>query len=313
MELRHLRYFIAVAHKKHFTQAAEELNLAQPALSQQIQQLERELEIALLERTSRRVRLTAAGEAFLARAERILAEVERAQQEMQEFAGLARGRVVIGALQSLDAFHFSALLARFHALHPGIEIVLREEAAEVLLELLLASHLDLSLLQITEDTLAEKLTTSPLATEKLLTEEIVLVVAPNHPLAHAKHIAVEELRNEPFVSFKTGSGLRNILLQHSLAAGFTPRILFESGDLGTVRSLVAEGLGIAILPRSVAEAPGREIAPISFHPHPLVRTILLAWHTHVYHTPATGAFLAFIHNDIHEHPWTKREHEANST
>src|SRR5215469_9189063 len=115
MELRHLRYFVAVAQKKHFTQAAEELNLAQPALSQQIQQLERELGLLLLERTSRSVRLTLAGEVFLRRAERILREVELAQQEMQEFAGLKRGRVVIGTLQSLEAFHFSALLARFHA------------------------------------------------------------------------------------------------------------------------------------------------------------------------------------------------------
>src|ERR1700730_11754656 len=139
MELRHLRYFVAVAQRKHCTRAAEELNLAQPALSQQIQQLERELGVALLERTSRRVRLTPAGEAFLSRAERILAEVEQAQREMQEFAGIKRGRVVIGALQSLDAFHFSALLARFHSRYPEIEIILREEANEELLEHLMAN------------------------------------------------------------------------------------------------------------------------------------------------------------------------------
>ena len=305
MELRHLRYFVAVAHKKHFTQAAEELHLAQPALSQQIQQLERELGIALLERTSRRVRLTAAGEAFLARAERILAEVERAQREMQEFADLTRGRVVIGALQSLDAFHFSSLLARFHACYPGIEIVLREEGTEVLLELLSAGQLDLSLTQITSGELPLELTDPSIACEKLLKEEIVLVVAPKHSLAHIGQITLEELRDETFISFKLGSGLRHMLLQSSLAAGFTPRILFESGDLGTIRSLVAEGLGIAILPRSTAEAPGREIALISFSPHPLVRTICLAWHTRVYHAPAAAAFRSFIRSDIQEHPWMK--------
>lgn len=306
MELRHLRYFVAVAQRKHFTRAAEELHLAQPALSQQIQQLERELGIALLERTSRQVRLTSAGEAFLARAERILAEVERAQMEMQEFAGLTRGRIVIGALQSLEAFRFSSLLSRFHARYPGIEIVLREKGTEELLELLNAGHLDLSLIQIIGDMSPREITESVVTAEKLLTEEVVLVVAANHPLAHAQQVTVEELREEPFIAFKPGSGLRRILLQSSLAAGFTPRILFESGDLGTIRSLVAEGLGISMLPRSVAEAAGREVVSISFSPRPLARTILLAWHTHISHAPATAAFLAFIRRDIHEYPWGKK-------
>lgn len=304
MELRHLRYFKAVAHTKHFTRAAEELNLAQPALSQQIQQLERELGIALLERTSRQVRLTSAGEAFLIRAERILAEVERAQMEMQEFAGLTRGRVVIGALQSLKAFRFSSLLARFHVCYPGIEVVLREEATEKLLELLNAGRLDLSFLQVMgNDALVQEIPASSIATEKLLTEEVVLAVAPGHPLEHATQITIEELRGETFVAFKPGSGLRRLLHQMCLAAGFTPHVLFESGDLGTICSLVAEGLGISLLPRSVAEAAGRGIVSVSFGPQPIVRTILLAWPTHIAPAPATTAFLAFIRKDRQEYFW----------
>lgn len=302
MELRQLRYFVAVAHRKHFTQAAEELSLAQPALSQQIQHLERELGVTLFERTSRRVRLTSAGEALLVRAERILAEVEWAQMEMQEYTGLARGRVVIGALQSLEAFRFPALLSRFHTRYPGIEIVLREEATERLLELLNTGQLDLTIIQIMDDSWPLELTTSSIVTERLLTEELVLVVAPDHALAHHQNVTVEELRNEPFVMFKPGSGLRHTVIQSSLAAGFTPRILFESGELGTIRSLVAEGLGVSVLPRSVAKAPGREVAIVSLGPPP-VRTILLAWHTNVYHAPAAAAFLSFIRNDIRDHPW----------
>lgn len=306
MELRHLRYFVAVAQKKHFTQAAEELNLAQPALSQQIQQLERELGLLLLERTSRSVRLTSAGEVFLRRAERILLEVELAQREMQEFACLKRGRIVIGALQSLEAFHFSALLARFHARYPEIEIVLREEANEKLIEHLQAGTLDLSLIQITSDTSFLELANSFIATEKLLTEEIVLVVAPDHPLARKGQIMVEDLHEETFITFKAGSSLKHILLRIAHDAGFTPLILFESGDLVTIRSLVAEGVGIAMLPRSVAEAPGREVALVSFSHPPLMRTILLAWHIQTYHTPATTACLDFMRKDILEYPWKKR-------
>jgi LysR family transcriptional activator of glutamate synthase operon len=303
MELRQLRYFVAVAHRKHFTQAARELNLAQPALSQQIQQLEREPGIALFERTSRRVGLTSAGEALLVRAEHILAEVEWAQMEMQQYTGLARGRVVIGALQSLEAFRFPALLSRFHTRYQGIEIVLREEATERLLELLNTGQLDLTVIQIIDASWPLELTASSIVTEKLLTEELVLVVAPDHSLAHHQNVTMEELRDEPFVLFKPGSGLRHTVIQRSLVAGFTPRILFESGELGTIRSLVAEGLGVSVLPRSVAEAPGREVAVVSLGPTPPVRTVLLAWPAKVYHAPAAAAFLSFIRNDIRDHPW----------
>ena len=302
MELRQLRYFVAVAYKRHFTQAAEELNIAQPALSQQIRQLEREFGVTLFERTSRHVRLTPAGEALLVRAERILAEVEWVRMEMQEYSGLARGRVVIGALQSLEAFRFSALLSRFHTRYPGIEIILREEATERLLELLNTGQLDLTLIQIIDNSWPLELTTSSVVTEKLLTEELVLVVAPAHALAHQQNVTVEELRDESFILFKPGSGLRHTIMQRSLAAGFTPRMLFESGELGTVRSLVAEGLGISVLPRSVAEAPGKEVAIVSLNPPP-ERTILLAWHTNVFHAPASAAFLSFIRDDIRDHPW----------
>lgn len=303
MELRQLRYFVAVARKRHFTLAARELNLAQPALSQQIQQLERELGVTLFERTSRRVRLTSAGEALFVRAEHILAEIEWAKMEMQEYTGLARGRVVIGALQSLEAFRFPALLSRFHIRYPGIEIVLREEATERLLELLNTGQLDLTVIQIIDDSWPLELTASSVVTEKLLTEELTLVVAPNHPLAQRQHVTMEELRAEPFVLFKPGSGLRHTIIQRSLAAGFTPRILCESGELGTIRSLVAEGLGVSVLPRSVAEAPGKEVAIISLGPFPPMRTIMLAWHANVHHVPAATAFLSFIRNDISEHPW----------
>ncbi|HEV7235537.1 MAG TPA: LysR substrate-binding domain-containing protein, partial [Ktedonobacteraceae bacterium] len=187
--------------------------------------------------------------------------------------------------------------------YQGIEIVLREEATERLLELLNTGQLDLTVIQIIDASWPLELTASSIVTEKLLTEELVLVVAPDHSLAHHQNVTMEELRDEPFVLFKPGSGLRHTVIQRSLVAGFTPRILFESGELGTIRSLVAEGLGVSVLPRSVAEAPGREVAVVSLGPTPPVRTVLLAWPAKVYHAPAAAAFLSFIRNDIRDHPW----------
>src|SRR5438105_2637517 len=113
MELRQVRYFAVLARTQHFTRAAEEIGIAQPALSQQIKALERELGVELLERSSRRVRLTPAGKVFQARAEQLIADAAQAQLEMQEFAGLARGRVAVGTIPSLDERWLADLLSRF--------------------------------------------------------------------------------------------------------------------------------------------------------------------------------------------------------
>src|SRR5688572_23970928 len=127
MELRQLRYLVTLADERHFTRAAALLHIAQPALSQQIRRLEDELGIALVDRTTRHVALTAAGERLVARARRVLAEVEAATAELSELSGIRTGRVVIGAMRSTGPFDLSALLAAFHARHPGVELLVHEE------------------------------------------------------------------------------------------------------------------------------------------------------------------------------------------
>lgn len=303
MELRHLRYFMVVAQKRHFTQAAEELCIAQPALSQQIQALEHELHIALFERTSRHVRLTPAGEALVVLAQHLLAEADQIQVEMQAFAELKRGRVSIGVLQSLSAYRLSALLARFHTQFEGVEIVLREDVTEYLLEQLRVGHIDITLTHAIGDIFPLGVTDPHIMTEAVLTEEIVLVVAPHHPFAQRQSISPEELHNKPFVLFKPGSGLRQVMIHLSNIGGFSPKILFESGDIGTIRALTAEGLGISVFPRSVVEAPGKEIVGITLDPPPPPRTVIVAWHKRIVHSLAATAFLDFLRADIRLHPW----------
>ena len=305
MELRHLRYFVVVAQKRHFTQAAEELCIAQPALSQQIQALEHELGVVLFERTSRHVRLTPAGEALFVLAQRLLAQADQIQVEMQAFAELKRGRVSIGVLQSLSAYRLSALLARFHSQFEGIEIVLREDVTEYLLEQLRVGHIDITLTHSIGDIFPLDVTDPHIMTEAILTEEIVLVVAPHHPFAQRQSISPEELRNEPFVLFKLGSGLRQVMIHLSNKGGFSPKILFESGDIGTIRALTAEGLGISVFPRSVVEAPGKEIVGIPLEPAPPPRTVVVAWHKRIAHALAARAFLDFLRADIRQHPWSR--------
>lgn len=288
MELRQLRYFVAVAQRRHFTAAAEAIGVAQPALSQQVRLLERELGVTLFDRGGRRVRLTPAGEALLARAGRILAEVADAQGEMAEFAGAVRGRVTVGTLPSLAEHQLPPLVAAFHARHLGLELVLREERTARLLEFLGAGEVDLALLHQSSVAPAA----APAITlEPLFSEELVAAVAPAHPLAGRGALPLAALRDADFILTKSGSAIRETILTACAVAGFAPRIAFESGAAATVRALAAAGLGVAVLPRSEAQIGGVALAAIALTPR-LTRTVALAWPAARRHPPATAAFLA---------------------
>lgn len=288
MELRRLRYFVAVARRRHFTAAAAEVHVAQPALSQQIRLLERELGITLFDRGGRRVRLTAAGEAFLARAERVLAEVASARTEMAEFAGATRGRVVVGTLPSLAERQLPALLAGFHARHPGLELVLREENTAELLALVARGEVELALVHH----LADDDAPAGLALEPLFTEDLVAAIAPGHSLARRGSLPLAALRAEPFLLSKPGSVIRQTVLAACAAAGFAPRVAFESGGTATMRALAAVGLGVAVLPRSEAAADGPAVAVVALTPR-LTRTVALAWSADRYRPAAAAAFMRF--------------------
>lgn len=302
MDVRQLRSFAVAARELHFTRAAAELHIAQPALSQQIAQLERELGVLLFDRGHRRVRLTPAGEALLVRAQRILTEVERAEAEMHAFAGVVRGRVVVGALASVAAVRLPPVLARFHGRYPSVELVVHEDVTEQLAALLLEARLDMALVHMTEVTPPPSLADPRVETQSLLTEQLVLITPPDHELRSRSSVAPAELQNESFIAFKSGSGLRRALHRIHADAGFSPRIVAESGDLGTIRGFVAAGLGVSLVPHSVARAHGPAIALVSLAP-PLTRTVLLIWHRECHRLPAAEACLAFIRTDSVEHPW----------
>jgi DNA-binding transcriptional LysR family regulator len=285
MEMRQLRYFVEAARLGHFTRAAERLRVAQPSLSQQIRGLETELGVRLFDRSGRRVILTEAGQALLVRAERILAEAGRAKAEAGEFSGLLRGRVMVGALQSLVEVRLPGLLTAFSRLHPGVEVALREETTAQMLWLLKEGELDLALGHTTGIR-----TPSRVVAEQLFHEGLVLVVSPEHALAgRNKEVRLKELKDETFVSYKEGSGIRAALVKACRDEGFEPRISFECG---TPRSLAAAGLGVAVVPRSMAESPGSPVAVVELKPS-LARTVAVFGIEGRYLSPAAEAFLGF--------------------
>jgi LysR family transcriptional regulator, transcription activator of glutamate synthase operon len=287
MDLRQLRYLVALAEELNFTRAAANEHIAQPALSQQIRRLEDELGLALVERTTRQVALTEAGQLLVVRARRILAELEAAAAELAALRGVDIGHVTIGAMHTMGPVDLSLALATFHALHPHVGLTVREAASEEMAEMLRVDELDLAFLSVTE-----RVESHGLGLHQLLSEELVVLLAPDHALKGRRRVRMAELAGEPFISFRAGARLRELLFAAGRDAGFEPRVELESNEPQRVRRLVSRGMGVAILPRSDAVGPGAEVVVATLVEPALRRDITLAWREGRRHPPATTAFLA---------------------
>ncbi|HET9155660.1 MAG TPA: LysR family transcriptional regulator, partial [Myxococcaceae bacterium] len=232
MELRHLRSLVTLAREGSFTRAARRLRIAQPALSQQIRSLERELGVLLVARTNRTSGLTEAGARLVARAEGILLSVQDATQEMRTHAGEEGGAVRIGcALQTLVEGRLPKVLASFRQRHPRTRIVLREVHTRQVLELLRRGEVDLGLLhlgRVGTTVVGMRAAGQTISLARLQVEPVVLVVGPAHRLAGRASVELNELREETFVSFRAGATVRKMLLLATHRAGFAPRIGFST-------------------------------------------------------------------------------------
>ena len=286
VEIHQLRYFVAVAERRHFTQAAADLAVAQPSVSRQIRKLEGELGAPLFQRARGDIALTQAGEALLPWAKRVLADVDGARHEVRDLAGLARGRLSVGATPSLTTVVLPALLARFHAEHPGIELVLHEAGSRVLLERLEQGDVELALviLPIQEESFA---------TTPLFREELVLAVPRDHRFARRHSVRVADLRDVPLVMFREGYDLRSVTIAACQQAGFEPIFALEGGEMDGVLRMTAAGLGVAVVPSSVIEQDGPLVA-IRLADPPLERTVGLAHRRDWTLSPAAVRFAALL-------------------
>src|SRR3954470_3142334 len=271
MELRQLRYLVAVADEQHFTRAAAREHVAQPALSQQIRRLEAELGLKLVQRTTRRVAMTEAGELLVARARRAIAELDAAHAELQSLAGVQAGRLSVGALHTMGPVDLSLLLATFHRRYPGVELTVREQSSEELAAMLRDDEVDLAFLSVTE-----RIQSHGLALHPLVREELVAVLPADHRLAGRREVPLAELAGDAFISFREGARLRELLVTAAATAGFAPRIALESNESHRICSLVSRGLGVAILPRSDGESAGSTVAVSALGGPALQRDVTLA-------------------------------------
>jgi DNA-binding transcriptional LysR family regulator len=283
MELRQLRYFLAVVEEAGFTRAAARLHVAQPGVSAQIRQLERELGEPLLDRSGRRVRPTDAGIALLPHARAALDAVEAGRASIVELTGLVRGHVRMGTVGALAAVDVPELLAGFRDRYPAVEISLREAASTQLVEELLVGRLDLIL--------AGSVTMPPnIATQVVADEPVVAVVAQRHALAGRERISAGALRDEPLISLPRGTGLRGCVEELCAAAGFHPNIALETGDPRLVIRMAARGLGLALVTESMARVHADDLHVMALTRAPRAR-ILLAWRTQGVTGPAGRALI----------------------
>jgi DNA-binding transcriptional LysR family regulator len=303
MDLRHLRYFVAVAEEGHVTRAAERLGIQQPPLSQQIKALEVELEVQLFRRKPRGVELTEAGESLLADARRILDEVAGALAKARRTARGEQGRVALGFTASAPFHPFVTRTIRdFRAAHPLVAMTLEESGTAELVDGLRSERLDVAFVR------SAVVDSEGIAVYELLEEPMVAALPASHRLAMAagRPLRLAALAGEPFVLYRraAGPGLYDAIVGACQAAGFSPRVEQEAPRITATLNLVAAGLGVTLVPQSLA---GLQAAAIVYRrlggPPRLVAPIRLACRR-VDHVAAARRFVALVRGEARAAPRT---------
>ncbi|MTE13873.1 LysR family transcriptional regulator [Nocardia aurantiaca] len=286
MELRQLRYFVTVAEEAGFTRAAARLHLAQPGLSAQIRQLERELGQPLLDRSSRSVALTPVGEAVLPLARAALDQVERITHTVDEFTGLLRGHVRVGLISGAagEEIDIAQVLADFHRDHPQIGISLTEDTSEAMYNAVRRGDLDIGLLSISAEL-------DPGIGAEIIYDSTIVAAVPLAAEGFGERITLSELCEHPLICLPSGSGLRSLLETACATAGLIPNVAFEAAAPPLLIRLAAHALGVAIIPRiPPADASGLGVRTLEIDP-PMHGRLALAWNAERPMSPAAKILL----------------------
>lgn len=289
MDLRQLRYLVALGEEEHFTRAARRLGIAQPALSQQIKRFEAQLGVSLVERSTRSVRLTDAGRMVLAGARRILREVDTLGDEIDALRGMRAGRVVVGVTRTPGAIDVVALLARFADAHPGVELDVREDLTVELVALLDAGVLDLALIAEGSSVLPPTIELRTVAEDPL-----VAIVPAGHPLAGRPELSIRDLAEHRLVTFHRGATIRRQLEQRAFDERVRLHVGFEIADVERARSIVANGLAVGVLPASDAGSGDERVVVVPFEGGRLLHRTAIAVRQGALPTPAAAAFLGLV-------------------
>ena len=264
LTLRHLRAFVAVAQMGGFSAAAQRLHLTQSALSMLVRGLEKDIGLALFERTTRSVKLTDAGRDFFPLAERLLVDLHYAVAETRTRAEQASGRLVIAVTPTFAWTLLPEILAQYRAAHPDVQIVIRDDATPARIQRLVQDgEADLGIAPINRSQL------ELLVVEVMMDDELVLACPAGHALARRRQVRWQELASHPMVGFAPDNALQMLVNDTSDVVGISLRMHYEVSSIATAVALVEAGLGISVLPSYIRTARrpnrlqfGRLIEPV---------------------------------------------------
>ncbi len=287
MELHQLRYFVAVAQTGSFSRAAEQCHVSQPALSQQIQKLERSLGHRLFNRLGKRAALSEAGKVLLQQARQILTMLENAERQVKDFDQLAHGQLAVGAIPTVAPYVLPDVLQTYVRRFPQVELLIHEDLTAHLVEAVGIGELDLALVAL-------PIADPRLVCEALFTEPLLLALPKQHRLAARRRISLDDVRSERFIVLDEMHCLGEQMLAICRQEG-CHRIGCRSSQLSTVQALIALGQGISLLP-DMARAADRH-QRIVYRPLAtgcIERTVAAIWHRDRYHGAAAVQFLALL-------------------
>ena len=284
MLLRHIHYFLAVAEHRGFTRAATALHVSQPALSQQIRQLEESLGAQLFDRSGRHIQLTDAGEAWLGYAKNALRSLEEGKRAIHDVEDLSRGSLRVAVTPTFTSWLIGPLMARFYARYPNITLALQEMSQEKMEELLLNDELDIGI--AFDDVHSADIDVLP-----LLKESLALMVSERHPLAQQECVALSHLNNERLILLSEEFATREQIDRYCRQRDLHPQIVIEANSINAILELVRRTTLATLLPSPIA-AQNEGLKAVSLTPQLLERTAALMLRKGAWRTAAVKAFMA---------------------
>ena len=284
MELRQLEYFQMASRLKNITRAAQRLRVSQPNITVAIKKLEAELGVQLFDRSQKQLTLTPEGTVFLKRIELALRNIDEAVLEVNDYKQLQKGTIKIGIPPMMGAYLFPKVFSVFRHLHPNLEVLLFEEGSLSIREKLESDELDFGIISIPDST-------PNLNVLRMSRSQLMVCVSQKSSLASKNWITPKDIASSDLIMMKEGSYLRQIVQSKLSALKITPRTVLESGQIVTIKGLVAHEVGIAFLLDFICE-DSYEIKAIPFY-NPIFVDIGLAWKKEKYVSKAAQAFIDF--------------------
>jgi len=281
-----------VAETRHFTRAASRVHLTQSSLSSSIRALERELGSDLFVRSTRRVELTEAGRALLPAAQSAVAAAEDGRDAVAGVRGLLRGQLAIGVIQFVAPMNIPALLARYHRRHPAVILQLHHGGVASLVHRTADGELELAIVDLPLGPQANRVRTEPIGTESLL-----LGVAADDPLARRRRVRLIDLADRSFVEYRADSSLRASVDSACQAAGLQRRVVCEVDAMPDLVELVAQGVGVSLLPQAAIRLAGDRAVGLPVEPA-IARDLLLVTPVDREPSPAAAAFLELLQPEL---------------